>query len=55
VENIWTEERGNGRMMGKAAYEEPHNMYSLLYIITMIKLRVRWTKYIACMGDKRNA
>jgi hypothetical protein len=36
--------------------EELHNLYSLLSIIRVIKLRrMRWAGHVARMGDKRNA
>jgi hypothetical protein len=36
--------------------EELHNLYSSLNVIRMMKSgRMRWTRHIAHMGDKRNA
>jgi hypothetical protein len=36
--------------------EEPHNLYASRNIIRVIKSRrMRWTGYVACMGEMKNA
>jgi hypothetical protein len=55
-ENIWTGGILNDRRLKKLHNEDPHNLYSLSSIITMMKSRkMRWAGHVAQMGEKRNA
>jgi hypothetical protein len=35
--------------------EELHNLYASLYIIWVIKWRIRWAGHVTSMGEMRNA
>jgi hypothetical protein len=50
---IWDEVTGEWR---KLHNKEPHDLYSSLSIIRIIKSRrMRWVGHVARMGEKRNA
>jgi hypothetical protein len=44
------EEDGSWR---KLHNDELHSPYSSLNIVRVIKLRMRWAGYVACMGEER--